>query len=77
MKLLLTGLAAEPSAEKVKAGMERFGPVSHVEIVASKEGDGWAIVEMPITDEQAFEITRRISDIWHDGRFVNVRILNH
>lgn len=57
--------------------MARFGSVNHVEIIVGKHGESWAIVEMPITDEQAFEITRRVTDIWHDGHFVNARILNH
>ena len=77
MKLLLTGLPLEATAEKVREGMEKLGTVSNVEIVSKNGPDHWAIIEMPITDEEAFNITRRVTDLWHLGRFVNLRVLNH
>ncbi|MEN9880134.1 MAG: hypothetical protein RIQ55_780 [Pseudomonadota bacterium] len=77
MKLLLTGLPGDATADKVKVGMEKLGPVSHVEIVDKGNDAVWAIVEMAITDDQAFRITRQITDIWHDGKFVNITIMNH
>lgn len=77
MKLLLTGLTSDATAEKVKAGMEKLGPVSQVEIVDKGNGAIWAIVEMPITDDQAFKISSQVTDIWHDGKFVNITLMNH
>lgn len=77
MKLLLTGLPTDATADRVKVGMEKLGPVTQVDIVDKGNGAVWAIVEMPITDDQAFNITRQVTDIWHDGKFVNISILNH
>lgn len=77
MKLLLTGLPTDATAERVKSGMEKLGPVSQVEIVDKGNGAVWAIVEMPISDDHAFRITRQVTDIWHDGKFVNITIINH
>lgn len=57
--------------------MEKLGPVTHVDIVDKGNGAVWAIVEMPITDGQAFRITRQVTDIWHDGKFVNITVMNH
>lgn len=57
--------------------MEKLGPVSAVELVAQAGNSDWAIVEMPITDEQGFNLTQRVRDIWHAGQFVNLTILNH
>ena len=77
MKLLITGLPSDTTADRVKSGMEKLGPVTHVEIVDKANGSSWAIVEMPITDDQAFRITRQVTDIWHDGKFVNITIMNN
>ena len=77
MKLLLTGLPIDATAEEVREGMEKLGTVSNVEIVSQNGPDHWAIIEMPLTDEEAFNITRRVTDLWHLGRFVNLRVLNH
>lgn len=79
MKLLLTGLAPGVTAENVRAGMERLGSVSAVQIVpaSSPAHAASAIIEMPITDERAFQITRQVQDLWHDGRHINLTILNH
>jgi len=77
MKLLMTGLPKEATPESVQAGMERLGPVSRVEMISQDGANHWAIIEMPITDEEAFNITRRVTDIWHAGQFINLTILNH
>jgi hypothetical protein len=77
MKLLLTGLPTDATTDRVRAGMEKLGPVTHVDIVDKGNGAVWAIVEMPITDDQAFRITRQVTDIWHDGKFVNITVVNH
>ncbi len=77
MKLLLTGLPMDATVDRVKSGMEKLGPVTEVEIVDKGLGAVWAIVEMPITDDQAFRMTRQVTDIWHDGKFVNLTVMNH
>ena len=79
MKLLLTGLSPEATEEAVRTGMERLGSVSAVQIVPASGPDqaASAIIEMPITDERAFQITRQMQDLWHDGRHLNLTILNH
>jgi hypothetical protein len=77
MKLLMTGLPKEATSEGVREGMEKLGPVSSVEIVSKDGPNNWAIIEMPITDDEAFNITRRVTDIWHAGQFVNLTVLNH
>lgn len=77
MKLLLTGLPEDATESAVRAGMEKLGTVSSVQLVAKDSGETWAIVEMPITPDQAFKITQQVTDIWHAGNFVNVRILNY
>jgi len=77
MKLLITGLTQDASEEAVTEGMTKFGPVTHAEIIPQGKGDVWAIVEMAITPEEAFRITQRVNDIWHEGKYVSVRILNH
>lgn len=77
MKLLLTGLPKGATGEAVREGMKKLGPVSAVEMVVQAGSSDWAIVEMPITDEQAFNLTQRVRDIWHAGQFVNLTILNH
>ena len=76
MKLLLTGLSESATEESVNQGMEKLGVVTSVQLL-SKSGDVWAIVEMPITPEQAFKISQQVCNIWHQGRFVSARILNH
>ena len=76
MKLLLTGLPESATEESVKQGMEMLGVVTSVELV-SKINDVWAIIEMPITPDHAFKITQQVCNIWHEGRFVSARILNH
>ena len=78
MKLLITGLPADVQEDALREAMEKMGPVLNV--VIYREGSAnnvWATVEMTISDEQAFQITTRITDIWHGGQFVNARIMLH
>lgn len=78
MKLLITGLPVDATADAVKVGMEKYGPVTHAQMIETKTtGEAWAIVEMAITPEQAFNLTQRVNDIWYKGNFIGVRILNH
>lgn len=77
MKLLITGLPPDATEDAIKEGMTKFGSVTHVEIIPKGQGDLWSIVEMAITPEQAFNITQRVNDLWYQGNYISVRILNH
>lgn len=77
-KILLTGIAPDVTEERVREGLSRFGPVSKVSIV--RDGDPEhpvVVVEMALTDQQAYDLTTRITDIWHDGRHIDARLLLH
>lgn len=78
MKLMVKGLRVDVTAEEVRAGMEKLGPVDSVQLVehhGEDPRDAWAIVEMPISHERAFQISRQVTDLWHDGRRVNIQVL--
>jgi hypothetical protein len=77
-KIMLTGLAGDVSEQRLRESLERVGPVANVTII--REGDTSApvvVVEMDIDDEQAFRITSRVTDYWHDGHMLNARLLLH
>ena len=79
MKLLVTGLRLGVTVDEVRLGMEKLGPVDTIEIVSSQrenEKDCWAIVEMPISAEKAEQIANRVTDLWHDGAMVNIRVMH-
>ena len=78
MKLMVRGLRVDVTEQEVRAGMEKLGPVDSVEIVPNRSvnaTDCWAIVEMPISHERAFQITRQVTDIWRDGRRINIDLV--
>lgn len=77
MKFLVTGLPLDITIDGIKEGMAKFGPVSHVEMVEKGKAEPWAIVEMAVTPEQAFNITQKVQDVWYAGNYINIRILNH
>lgn len=77
-KIMFSGLPADVSETGLRQALERFGPVGKVAII--RDGDPQqpiAIVEMHITDQAAFDLTTRITDIWHDGRRINTWVLLH
>ena len=79
MKMLVTGLRLGVSAEEVRQGMEKLGPVDRVEVVPTESEhakDWWAIVEMPISAEEAQRIASRVTDLWHDGGTINIRVMH-
>lgn len=78
MKLMVRGLRVDVTAEQVRAGMEKLGPVDSVQIVENRgenPKDAWAVVQMPITHERAFQISQQVTDLWHDGQRVNIHVL--
>lgn len=79
MKMLITGLRLGVTPDEVRQGMEKLGPVDKVEIVPTKSDhakDCWAIVEMPISAEKAEQIASRVTDLWHEGGMVNIRVMH-
>lgn len=75
--MLLTGLPAQATEEGVAAAMRKLGPVDSVQIV--REGNAetsWAVIEMPITHDEAFRLTQRVQRIWHDGQYVSLSLMN-
>lgn len=76
--LLLTGLDAASSEDRIREWIRQFGPVRHVEFV--RDGDATApiaVVEMDISEAQAFFIVSRISDYWHEGALISARLMAH
>lgn len=77
-KILFTGLQADVTEEAVRASLEKVGPVCQVSII--RDGDPGApvvIVEMDISDIEAYQLTTRVTDYWHDGYMINARLMLH
>jgi hypothetical protein len=77
-KILLMGLSATATESRIQTWLSGFGTVRKVDLV--REGDATApvaVVEMDITDGQAFFIVSRISRYWHDGSLVSALLLIH
>jgi RNA recognition motif. (a.k.a. RRM, RBD, or RNP domain) len=77
-KIIFTGLQPEVTEEAVRDSLEKVGPVRHVSII--RDGDPKApvvIVEMDISDTQAYQLTTRVTDYWHDGHMINARLMLH
>lgn len=77
-KIMFTGLLPDVTEEAVRASLEKLGPVHSVSIV--RDGDAQSpvvVVQMDISDEQAFRLTSRVTDYWHDGHLINARLLLH
>jgi hypothetical protein len=77
-KILLMGLSATVTEAGIHAWLSSFGAVRKVDLV--REGDATAplaVIEMDITDGQAFLIVSRISRYWHAGSVISARFLMH
>ena len=77
-KIMFSGLLPDVTEEAVRKSLEKVGPVHTVSII--KDGDASAplvIVEMDISDVQAFQLTSRVTDYGHDGHMINARLLLH
>jgi len=75
-KLVLSGLRATVTEADVGSWLSRFGPVGSVRFV--REGDDQApvaVVEMDLSDAEAFYLTSRLSRYWHDGSLVSATLL--
>ena len=77
-KVLLTGLSSTSDEAGLRAWLGGFGTIVAIEFV--RDGDAGAplvVVEMDITDGEAFYLVSRISNYWHDGSLVSARLLPH
>lgn len=77
-KIMFTGVKPEVTVEAITAGLEKIGSVASVSII--RDGDPQApvvIVEIDISDVQAYQLTTRITDLWHDGHMINATLLLH
>ena len=77
-KIMFTGLSPEVTEESVRVSLEKLGPVRSVSII--RDGDAQSpvvVVQMELSDEQAFNLTSRVTDYWHDGHLINARLLLH
>ncbi|HEX8964181.1 MAG TPA: RNA-binding protein [Rhodocyclaceae bacterium] len=76
--ILLTGLGAASTADGIREWMRRFGPVVHVDFV--RDGNAaapLAVVEMEVSEAQAFFIVSRLTNYWHEGSLVSARLMVH
>jgi hypothetical protein len=74
--LLLTGLHASSTEDGIRDWMQRFGPVIHLKLV--RDGNAAApvaMVQMQISEAEAFFIVSRISNYWHEGSLVSARLM--
>jgi len=77
-KIMFTGIKPEVTVEAIAAGLEKVGPVAGVSII--RDGDPQVpvvIVEMDISDVRAYQLTTRVTGLWHDGRMINATLLLH
>lgn len=77
-KIMFSGLPADITEDSVRAAMEKLGPVGSLSIIREGNPDApVVVVELDISDGWAHMITSRTTDLWHDGRVINARILPH
>jgi len=77
-KILLMGLSATATEAGIHSWLSGFGAVRKVYLVRDGEATApVAVIEMEISDEQAFLIVSRISSYWHDGSMISARLLTH
>ncbi|HEX8989888.1 MAG TPA: hypothetical protein VF816_18155 [Rhodocyclaceae bacterium] len=72
--ILLTGLGRTATENGIRDWMRNFGPVVQVDFV--RDGDAsapLAMVQMDVSEAEAFFIVSRISGYWHDGSLVSAR----
>lgn len=78
MKILISGLQADFSPERLSERMAHFGPVLGVEVVRDGDPDKpWALVEMDLDASAATEVARRIDGIYFIDRFIHARVMLH
>lgn len=76
--LLLTGLSPTATETAIRSWLSGFGSVVGVDLV--REGSAAtpvAVVQMDISDGEAFFIVSRISNYWHEGALISARLLPH
>lgn len=77
-KIMFTGMLPDVTEEAVKAALEKVGAVTSVSIIRDgNPEEPMVIVEMDISDMQAYQLTTRVTDYWHDGHMINARLMLH
>lgn len=77
-KIMFSGLPPDISEEAIKKSLGKVGPVHSVSIVREGDPDSpVVVVEMDISDVQAYQLTTRVTDFWHDGQMINAHLLLH
>ena len=74
-KIMFSGIPADIDEPRLRQALECYGPITRISIV--RDGDPKhpvAVVEMQITDQVAFDLTTRLTDIWHDGQHISYQI---
>lgn len=77
-KILLMGLRADIDEAGVRTFLDRFGPVTQVEII--REGNTnapIALAEMNIDEGAAAYLVFYLTDYWHEGAKLTARLLHH
>lgn len=77
-RILITGLRADVDEAGVRAFLERFGPVSQVDLIRDGNSDEpVAVASMEIGEGAAAYLVFHLTDYWHDGAMLNARLLHH
>jgi hypothetical protein len=77
-KILITGLRADMDETGVRTFLERFGPVSQVEIIREGNADQpVALAGMDIDEGAAAYLVFYLTDYWHEGAMLSARLLHH
>ena len=77
-KILLTGLPAHVSPDRLKERLSQFGPVEHVNLITESDPDQpWVIVEMDLDLAAAQAVAQRIDGIYYIDRFIGAHVMTH
>lgn len=77
-KIMFTGVDSNITEEQVRQSLEKLGVIDDVQIIRDgNPASPVVVVAMAISDEQAYKLTTRLTDYWHDGHMINACILLH
>jgi hypothetical protein len=77
-KILITGIGVDATEQGIRALLGQFGPVDQIEIICEgNPHEPVALAEMDLSDGQAFHLTQRITDYWHEDAVLSAHLLMH
>ncbi len=77
-KILITGIGVDATEQDIRSLLGQFGPVDQIEIICEGSAEEpVALVEMDISDGQAFHLTQRITGYWHEGGVLSAHLMMH